>query len=109
MCCPEHFSFHLPIIDYVRKNINKETAKKELQTAFKYFGEIDFNDNIKRVVDEIMIEPVVKAAVEPMVEVAEENVAEDFFDGTDDSIAADDEYTDDELSEIKPLRSKKKK
>lgn len=68
VCCPEHFSFHLPIINYVRKNIDKETAKKELQTAIKYYGEPDFNDNVKYVVDEIMAEPVIETTDKPDVE-----------------------------------------
>ena len=68
VCCPEHFSFHLPILNYVRKNIDKETAKKELQTAIKYYGEPDFNDNVKCVVNEIMAEPVIKTTDKPEAE-----------------------------------------
>lgn len=79
VCCPEHFSFHLPIINYVRKNIDKETAKKELQTAIKYYGEVEFNDNVKRVIDEIMAEPVAETVDESVVvdEVENEDGARD--------------------------------
>ena len=56
VCCPEHFSYHLPIIQYVRKQISKAEAKAELDKAIKDYGEIDFADNIKSVVAEIMAE-----------------------------------------------------
>ena len=56
VCCPEHFAFHLPIIQYVRGQISKAEAKAELDKAIKDYGEIDFADNIKSIVAEIMAE-----------------------------------------------------
>ena len=54
VCCPEHFQYHLPIIDYIRGNIDKETAKNDLGMAISKYGEIEFVDEIKPVVTEIM-------------------------------------------------------
>lgn len=59
VCCPEHFNYHSPIISYVRKKMDKATAKNELQSAIDLYGEIDFCDNIKPIVAEIMAEDVV--------------------------------------------------
>lgn len=102
VCCPEHFSFHLPIINYVRKNIDKETAKKELQTAFKYYGDVDFNDNVKRVVDEIMAEPVIESAEECA---SGDNV--DIDDNNPDIGIVED--AEDTHSETKMIKRKRKK
>ena len=54
VCCPEHFAFHIPIIDYVRGNIDKETAKNDLEKAISQYGEVDYCEDIKSVVAEIM-------------------------------------------------------
>lgn len=54
VCCPEHFAFHIPIIDYIRGNIDKETAKSDLEKVISQYGEIEFCDDIKPVVVEIM-------------------------------------------------------
>lgn len=54
VCCPEHFAFHIPIIDYVRGYIDKETAKNDLEKAISQYGEIKFSDDVKSVVAEIM-------------------------------------------------------
>ena len=56
VCCPEHFAYHLPIIQYVRKQITKAEAKAELDKAIADYGEIEFADNIKSVVAEILAE-----------------------------------------------------
>ena len=56
VCCPEHFAYHLPIIQYVRKQITKIEAKAELSKAIADYGEIEFADNIKSVVAEILAE-----------------------------------------------------
>ena len=56
VCCPEHFSYHLPVIQYVRKQITKTEAKAELSKAIEDYGEIEFVDNIKSVVVEILAE-----------------------------------------------------
>ena len=56
VCCPEHFAYHLPIIQYVRKQITKDEAKKELLSAIDAYGEVNFADNIKPTVAEILAE-----------------------------------------------------
>lgn len=56
VCCPEHFCYHLPIIQYVRGIISKSDAKKELENAIENYGQIDFSDNVKSIVQEIMEE-----------------------------------------------------
>lgn len=56
VCCQEHFYYHVPIIDYIRKNISKADAKKELEQAIKDYGEITFAENIANVVNEILAE-----------------------------------------------------
>lgn len=54
VCCPEHFMYHMPIIQYVRGKISKDEAKKDLQMVIDKYGMIDFNDNVKGIVDEIL-------------------------------------------------------
>ena len=54
VCCSQHFAYHLPIIRYVRKQIDKETAKADLESAIKAFGRIDFVSDIKPIVNEIL-------------------------------------------------------
>lgn len=54
VCCPQHFAFHLPIIRYVRKEIDKADAKSAIENAVKNYGEIEFTNDIKAVVDEIL-------------------------------------------------------
>lgn len=54
VCCPEHFYFHLPIIGYERRQITKSQAKKELSEAIERFGEPDWNDDIRPVVNKIL-------------------------------------------------------
>lgn len=56
VCCPEHFSYHMPIILYIREKISKDKAKKDLQMVINEYGMIDFNDNVKGIVDEILAE-----------------------------------------------------
>lgn len=54
VCCAEHFSYHLPIISYIRGKISKEEARNDLTQAIELYGEIEFTDNIKFVADEIL-------------------------------------------------------
>lgn len=56
VCCIEHFYYHLPIIKYARKEIDKDTAKKQLNNAIDKYGEIEFNDNVLNIVEEILSE-----------------------------------------------------
>lgn len=108
VCCPEHFSFYLPVINYVRRNIDKETAKKELQTAVNYYGKPDFNDNIKGIVNEIMAEPIAELKFEAEAEIVCEETAGNETDHTVDIVETDDV---DELvySETKAEKHKRKK
>lgn len=54
VCCSQHFAYHLPIIRYVRKEISREEAKAELTRAIKKFDRIEFAEDIKPVVNEIL-------------------------------------------------------
>lgn len=54
VCCPEHFLYHVPIIEYSRGQLSKEQAKAELLETIKNNGNIDFNDNVKSIVAEIL-------------------------------------------------------
>ncbi len=56
VCCPEHFAFHMPIIEYHNGIIDKETAKSELQNAIDTYGNVDFCNNVKGIVKEILTE-----------------------------------------------------
>lgn len=54
VCCSQHFAYHLPIIRYARKQISREEAKAELTRAIEAFGSVDFTQEIKPVVNEIL-------------------------------------------------------
>ena len=54
VCCPEHFYYHLPIIEYIRGKIDKKIAKEQLSETIEMYGEIEFNDNISNVAKEIL-------------------------------------------------------
>ena len=56
VCCPEHYAFNLHNMLYERHKITKEQAKKELQLAIDTYGMINFNDNVIKIVDEILSE-----------------------------------------------------
>lgn len=60
VCCPEHFHYHIIIIEYVRKEIDKTTAKSRLQEIIKDYGMIEFNDNVKGIVNEILADDIVE-------------------------------------------------
>ena len=68
VCTQEHFAYHIPIIRYIRNQISKEQAKTDLINAEKMYGEIEYADDIKDVVNDI------KSVVleSPKVEVTEE-------------------------------------
>ena len=73
VCCPEHFQYHVPIIQYVRGKIDKETAKNDLQLAIEQYGEIDFRDDIKDVVAEILKEPITEITDMPIKQKRKKN------------------------------------
>lgn len=54
VCCPEHFAYHIPIIQYSRGKIDKTTAQNELRSAIDTYGNIEFCDNIKNIVEDIL-------------------------------------------------------
>lgn len=54
VCCPQHFVYHLPIIRYSRHEITREDAKVEIEKAIAAFGEVEFSDDIKPLVREIL-------------------------------------------------------
>lgn len=60
VCCKEHFAYHYPIIMFHRGDMSKSEAKELLTQAINDYGEVDFVDNIKPVVDEILAEPKVE-------------------------------------------------
>ena len=60
VCCREHFAYHIPIIMYHRGKMSKEEAREKLTQAIKTYGEVDFVDNVKPIVDEILAEPKVE-------------------------------------------------
>lgn len=66
VCCPEHFDYHIPIIEYARKIIDKETAKTRLEKAIEKYGMIEFNDNVKSIVDEILSTEIKSDNIKPV-------------------------------------------
>lgn len=54
VCCSQHFAYHLPIIRYIRKQIDRDEAKAELKSAITKFGEVVFAADIRPVVNEIL-------------------------------------------------------
>lgn len=54
VCCPEHFSFHITLIDYIRKKISKQQAADELKEAIRKYGDVKFTDSMKPIVAEIL-------------------------------------------------------
>lgn len=75
VCCKEHYYYHIPIIEYVRKTISKEEARTQLSQAIKDYGEINFVDDIKGVVNEIMAEPERKSKKKE-VKIVEQEIEE---------------------------------
>lgn len=53
VCCSQHFAFHLPIIRYARKEIDKNEARAELERAVSAFGTVNFAEGISPIVNEI--------------------------------------------------------
>lgn len=72
VCCPEHFAYHLPIIEFHNGIINKATAKKELQEAIDTYGTIEFCENVKGIAEEILAE-------DKDISVCEEHIDNDFI------------------------------
>lgn len=73
VCCPEHFLYHMPIIQYTRGKIDKAAARKDLQSAIDTYGNIEFCNNIKSIVDDILSKDIVN--VDTFEEKFTENVS----------------------------------
>lgn len=77
VCCPEHFYYHLPIIEYIRGKIDKKTAKEQLSETIEMYGEIEFNDNISNIAEEILsksdINKIETDVIDKIIEVNIEN------------------------------------
>lgn len=54
VCCIDHFYYHLPIINYSRGQIQKNEARKQLLDCIDKYGEVDFNDNVLKIVEDIL-------------------------------------------------------
>ena len=58
VCCPAHFAYHIPIIMYHNGEYNKDKARTELQNAIDAYGNIEYCDNVKAIVDEIFADDI---------------------------------------------------
>lgn len=83
VCCPAHFAYHIPIIMYHNGEYSKDKARTELQNAIDTHGNIEYCDNVKAIVDEILAEDTkVKIDVinDEALEVSENNFGNDSTD-----------------------------
>ena len=58
VCCPAHFAYHIPIIMYHNGEYSKDKARTELQNAIDAYGNIEYCDNVKAIVNEILADDV---------------------------------------------------
>lgn len=58
VCCPAHFAYHIPIIMYHNGEYSKDKARTELQNAIDAYGNIEYCDNVKGIVNEILADDV---------------------------------------------------
>lgn len=58
VCCPAHFSYHIPIIMYHNGEYSKDKARTELQNVIDAYGNIEYCDNVKAIVNEILADDV---------------------------------------------------
>ena len=73
VCCPSHFAYHIPIIMYHNGEYDKSKAKAELQNAIDTYGNIEFCDNVKEIVVEILTD---NKAIDDVNDVVNENIQE---------------------------------
>lgn len=52
VCCEEHFAPHMLILEY--RDYKSADTKTKLKEIIKRDGRIDFNDNVKPIVDEML-------------------------------------------------------
>ena len=82
VCCPAHFAYHIPIIMYHNGEYSKDKARTELQNAIDAYGNIEYCDNVKAIVNEILADEV-KSELETdinNVKVSDNNVGNDNVD-----------------------------
>ena len=82
VCCPAHFAYHIPIIMYHNGEYSKDKARTELQNAIDAYGNIEYCDNVKAIVNEILADDV-KSELETdinNVKVSDNNVGNDNVD-----------------------------
>lgn len=58
VCCPAHFAYHIPIIMYHNGEYSKDKARAELQNAIDTHGDIEYCDNVKAIVNEILADDI---------------------------------------------------
>ena len=56
-CCWSHYAYLKPIIEYQRKEISKDGAKKTLEDVSAVYGKVKMEDFIRKTFNEIMAEP----------------------------------------------------
>ena len=56
VCCPEHFSFHIILISYIRGITSKEQARQELVQAMERFGAPVLCGQAKTIAEELLNE-----------------------------------------------------
>lgn len=99
VCCPAHFSYHIPIIMYHNGVYDKEKAKTELQNAIDTYGNIKFCDNVKDIVSDILSEN--NDVIDENINIIIGNEATEVMVDTEDKIS-------DEKAVI-PAKTRKKK
>ena len=99
VCCPAHFSYHIPIIMYHNGVYDKEKAKIELQNAIDTYGNIKFCDNIKGIVSDILSENN---------DIIDENINISVHNETTEVMADTEDKISDEKAVI-PAKTRKKK
>ena len=99
VCCPAHFSYHIPIIMYHNGVYDKEKAKAELQNAIDTYGNIKFCDNVKGIVSDILSENN---------DVIDENINISVHNETTEVMADTEDKISDEKAVI-PAKTRKKK
>lgn len=80
VCKPEHFLYHVPIIRYIRGQIDRDQAYSELIDAERKYGTLDYADDIKDVVKDIK-------SVEMMSKPVSDNNTEESVSKESDSTA----------------------
>ena len=99
VCCPAHFSYHIPIIMYHNGVYDKEKAKIELQNAIDTYGNIKFCDNVKGIVFDILSENN---------DIIDENINISVHNETTEVMADTEDKISDEKAVI-PAKTRKKK